>query len=142
MQRKDPDVDVTREVLLVTLTAKPDSSFLQSLLQQYDNRGGLSKKQLQGLWKIASQVGKASPAWLATLEAMIRQRPTRYSSPLPAAKPLFEKDQELGQLINDILQKIPDHKSVLLIRSKYDHHEVLSPAEINTLKNVHKLLNR
>ena len=142
MQRKDPDVDVIKEVLRVTLAAKPDSAFLQSLLQQYESRGGLSKKQLQGLWKIASQAKKASPARLATLEAMIRQRPTRYKSPLPAAKPLFEKDQELGQLIEEILQKIPDHKSVLLIKSKYDHHEVLSPAEINTIKTVHKLINR
>lgn len=49
MNRIKPDVDVIMDVLKAVVEAQPGSTFAQSLLNQYQERGGLSKKQLQGL---------------------------------------------------------------------------------------------
>ena len=56
MIRKNPNVDVIRDVLKLTLEAYPESNFIKSLLFQYQERGGLSKKQLQDLYTKASKV--------------------------------------------------------------------------------------
>jgi hypothetical protein len=44
-----PDVDVIRDILEQAEIAFPASAFIKSIHQQYLNRGGLSKKQLEGL---------------------------------------------------------------------------------------------
>ena len=66
--------------------------------------------------------------------------PTRYKSELPEPKPLFEKDELAGQLLDDILAKYPEHKRALYIKSRYDNNEVLTPAEMNDLKRFHKVI--
>ncbi len=43
MQRIRPDVDIVLDLLKAVLEAQPASSFVQSLLIQYQERGGLSK---------------------------------------------------------------------------------------------------
>jgi len=88
MHRKKPGVDVVRDLLELTLQAYPDSTFTRSLLFQYEERGGLSKKQLEGLYKKATKVNSIPAAKLATLEAMILKRPNRYKSDLPENTPL------------------------------------------------------
>ena len=50
------DVDVIRDVLEKAEIAFPASAFVKSLHQQYLNRGGLSKKQLEGLYQVAQKV--------------------------------------------------------------------------------------
>ena len=91
MFKKKPDVDVIMDVLKETLSAYPASVFVQSLLHQYQERGGLSKKQLEGLHSKASKVKTIVPGKLATLEAIILKKPTRYKSPEPAPVQLFTK---------------------------------------------------
>lgn len=140
MQRKNPDVDIIKEVLLASLEAMPASAFLRSLLHQYEERGGLSKKQLQGLLGKASKLRKIPPARLATLEAVILKKPGRYKSALPPVKPMFVKDEATGAMIEAILARYPGHKPVLLFKSKYDRDEQLSPAELSDLARFHKLL--
>jgi hypothetical protein len=49
MFRKKIDVDVVKDILEAARAAFPNSVFIQSLSQQYEERGGLSKKQLEGL---------------------------------------------------------------------------------------------
>ena len=88
MYRKKPDVDVINDVLKATLEAYPNSSFIQSLSFQYQERGGLSKKQLDGLYKKAVKIKTIPVNWLATLEAEILKRPNRYKSTLPPTAPL------------------------------------------------------
>ena len=83
MQRINPDVDIVMDVLKAVLEAQPQSSFTQSLLHQYQERGGLSKKQLQGLHSKASKLESLPPNKLATLEAIIKIKPTREKSTLP-----------------------------------------------------------
>jgi hypothetical protein len=140
MQRKRPDVDIIHDVLQAALAAFPASSFIQSLSNQYMERGGLSKKQLEGLMQKVSKLDTIPANKLATLEAEILKRPTRYKSPPPPPTPLYSKDKITGDLIEAILLKYPQHKRVLFLKTKYDNNEVLSPAEISELKKFHSML--
>jgi hypothetical protein len=92
-----PDVDVIRDVLEQTEIAFPASPFVKSIHQQYLNRGGLSKKQLEGLYQIAQKVNTISPGKLSTLEAIILKKPTRYKSEKPAPAPLYKKMKSMGK---------------------------------------------
>lgn len=140
MYRKKPDVDVISEVLNAALLAYPGSSFIQSLSFQYQERGGLSKKQLEGLYKKALKIESIPSNWLATLEAEILKRPTRYKSSPPPPKPLYAKDENIGRMITAILEKYPQHKRVLFLKSKYDNNQQLSPTEVSELEKFNKLV--
>jgi len=141
IQRKKPDVDIVKEVLLAVLDDNPASTFTQSLSYQYEERGGLSKKQLEGLYKKAAKVKSMPVNWLATLEAVILKRPTRYKSTAPPPKPFYEeKDKKHGEMIEAILAKYPQHKRVLFFKLKYDNNEQLSPADISELEKFNKIL--
>jgi hypothetical protein len=140
MFRKKPDVDVIYDVLNAAMIAYPESSFIQSLLIQYQERGGLSKKQLEGLYKKAVIIKTIPPNWLATLEAEILKRPTRYKSAAPPSKPLYVRDEQVGKMISAILEKYPQHKRVVFFRSKYNNNEPLSVAELAELEKFAKLL--
>ncbi len=140
MLRKKPDVDIINDVLELTLAAYPDSAFIQSLSHQYMERGGLSKKQLEGHYKKASNVKSIPAGKLATIEAVILKRPNRYKSALPANSPLYVKDERPGELINAILEKYPQHKRVLYFQAKYNNNETLSPADITELERINKIL--
>ena len=140
MDRKKPDVDVIKDVLQLTLEAYPDSTFIQSLLHQYIERGGLSKKQLEGLFKKAGNVKTIPSGKLATLEAVILKKPNRYKSPLPPPAPLYTKDERIGKLIMAVLEKYPQHKRVLFLKIKYDNNEIFSSTEIGDLERFYKLL--
>ena len=140
MIRKKPDVDVISDVLKAALAAYPASTFIQSLSFQYQERGGLSKKQLEGLYQKATKLKTIPASKLATLEAEILKRPNRYKSSLPATSPLYTKDKEAGELITTILAKYPQHKRVLFFKIKYDNNEPLSSPELAELKRFHSLL--
>ena len=140
MYRKKIDVDVISDVLKALMEAQPHSTFVQSLFQQYQERGGLSKKQLEGLYKKAAKITTVPAAKLATLEAMILKRPNRYKSDLPENTPLYTRDSKTGGLIHDILDKYPGHKRVLFFKAKFDNNETISPVEIAELERFHKLL--
>jgi hypothetical protein len=139
MNRLKPDVDVIKDILNAVLAAQPESSFVQSLLVQYQERGGLSKKQLQGLYDKASRIRDIPVNKLATLEAVILKKPTKYRSSLPPSEPLFAKDSATGQLIEAILAKYPQHKRVLFLKSKYDNNDPISPSEMSELEKFSKL---
>ncbi len=142
MNRIRPDVDVIMDLLHAVLSAKPDSTFTRSLLQQYQERGGLSKKQLQGLYHKASGVGGVPVSKLATLEAIILRRPTRYnSSPRQGKVEGITINAHLGEQISLILAKYPQHKRVLFLKSKVDHHELLSATEVAEITRIGKLIS-
>lgn len=142
MQRKKPDVDVIKDVLQLMLVAKPDSAFVKSLAFQYEERGGLSKKQLQGLWQKALKVPSIPPNKLATLEAIIKKKPLKEKAAASAPTPMFVKDEAAGKIIETILAKYPQHKRVLFLKAKYDNNETLSTVEITELKKFEKMLLR
>lgn len=140
MRRIKPDVDIIKDILEAVLVAQPHSSFNQSLLFQYQERGGLSKKQLQGLLGKASKVQSIPPNKIATLEAIILKKPNRNKSVLPVAVPLYEKDEQAGKMIEAILLKYPQHKRVLFLKAKYDNDETLTQVEVSELERFSKLL--
>ena len=140
MYRKKIDVDVIMDVLEALLIAQPNATFVQSLHKQYQERGGLSKKQLEGLYNKALKVQSIPVNKLATLEAMILKRPTRYKSAPPAPKPMYEKDERIGQMMDVILAKYPQHKRVVFLKSKYDNNETLTPAEVLEVERFNKVL--
>src|SRR5215510_8150625 len=139
MNRLNPDVDIVMDILKAVLEAQPLSSFTQSLLKQYQERGGLSKKQLEGLYNKATKISSIPANKLATLEAIILKKPQKYKSALPPNEELYKKDEATGQLIDSILEKYPQHKRVLFFRSKYENNEPLSPAEHTELQKFKKL---
>jgi hypothetical protein len=141
MEQKKPGVDIINEVLEACIIAYPVSSFIISLYKQYISRGWLTKKQLQGLYGKAEKIRELSTGKLAALEAIINKMPTRYKSEAPvSSKPLYEKDETTGQLIDSILQKYPQHKRVLFLQSKYRNNEPLTNSELADLKNFKRLL--
>jgi hypothetical protein len=140
MNRIKPDVDIILDILKAVLEAQPLSSFTQSLLNQYQERGGLSKKQLEGLYSKATKVKTIPPGKLATLEAIILRKHSKHKSDLPANTPLYVRDDKAGEMIDLILAKYPGHKRVLFFKTKYDNNEMLSPADINELEKFYKLL--
>lgn len=138
--KKSSDVDIINEVLEACIMAYPVSSFIISIYQQYQKRGSLSKKQLQGLLGKASDIKDYSRAKLATLEAVIKKMPTRFKSELPENKPMYKKEKATGELIETILAKYPQHKRVLFLQSKYNNNQPLSAMEVDELKKFKQVL--
>lgn len=134
------EVNIILDILKQMLIIKPDSDFIKSLYDQYCNRGGLSKKQLEGLHSKASKVNDFPPGKLATLQAIINKKPTRYKSTIEIKTPEREKDETTGPLIEAILEKYPQHKRVLFLKGKLNNREPLSPVEIAEIEKFSKLL--
>ena len=140
MIRKNPNVDVIKDVLELSLVAYPENNFLKSLLFQYHERGGLSKKQLQDLYDKAAKVTTMPAGKLATLEAVILKKPTRYKSPTPIVAPIITKNLLLGEHLNKIIAKFPQHKMVIFLKLKYENNELLSAAETAEIERFYKIL--
>jgi hypothetical protein len=140
MNRIKPELDIILDILKESLLAYPTSKFVESLLYQYQERGSLSKKQLEGLYSKASNVKSIAPGKLATLQAIILKMPNRYKSPAPVAIAFDTKDNLLEKNIADILAKYPQHKRVLFIKLKFDNNEVISTLEKSEIEKFHKLL--
>jgi hypothetical protein len=136
----DPSMDIVLKILTAVNQAKPDAAFISSLLQQYRERGGLSKKQLEGLHSKASKIEGILPAHLATLQAIINKKHTKYKSEPTAIIKKEEKPDDTAQLIDEILEKYPGHKRLLFFKIKIEKREVLSAIEKDELKKFYKLL--
>ena len=120
--------------------AHPSSDFVNSLHQQYCNRGGLSKKQLEGLHSKALKTESISQAKIATLEAIIKKKPTRERAAASISAPLPVKDAAVGNILAAILNKYPQHKRILFLKSKFDNNEPVSAIEIAEIEKFKKLL--
>lgn len=133
-------MDILLDILNDMLKAYPASGFINSLHQQYCNRGGLSKKQLEGLYSKAGKASGISQGKLATLEAIIKKKPTREraAATITAAMPVI--DEAVGKNITAILDKYPQHKRLLFFKSKFDNNENLSALEIAEVEKFKKLL--
>jgi hypothetical protein len=68
--------------------------------------------------------------------------PTRYKSAIPENKPLYEKDEATGEMLQFILSKNPTHKRVLFLKSKFDNNETLTPSEISELKKFMQVFSK
>lgn len=133
-------MDILLDILKQMVQSHPQSVFLNSLHQQYCNRGGLSKKQLEGLYSKAVKTPYISQARLATLEAIIKKKPTRERAAATIKTQMVVKDETVGKLITDILAKYPQHKRALFLQTKYDQRMPLNAVELDELKKFGKLL--
>lgn len=140
MNRINPDIDIIADLLQAVIANRPQDEFCKSLLRQYRERGGLSKKQLEGLLGKASKFTNASAGKLATLEAIIRRKHTTHRSPAPLSIAADETDHEAEQMINDILLKYPQHKRVLFFKMKTEKKQPLAATEKDELIKFSKLL--
>lgn len=141
MLPKKSSIDIINEILEACILAYPVSSFIISLYKQYISRGWLTKKQLEGLYGKAQKINDLPPGKLAALEAIINKMPNRYKSEAPTvSKPLYEKDESTGELIEALLKKFPQHKRVLFLQSKYRNNEPLNAAELADLKRFSQFL--
>lgn len=133
-------LDIIDKVLEACYKHNPDALFVMSLMHQYEERGSLSKKQLEGLYQKAAKVAEIPSNWLATLEATIQKMHTREKSPPIGNKPLFVKDEAIGNKMSAILAKYPQHKRVVFLFAKYNQHELLSISEKTEVEKFYKLL--
>lgn len=140
--RLKPEVDIVLDVLVAVQAARPNDTFVQSILQQYRERGGLSKKQLEGLHGKASKIETIPQNKLSTLEAIIMRKHTKEKSVLPPVTPLYTKDEAASTIIENILQKYPQHKRVLFFKAKVDNNQPLTPSEATELQKFEKLLSK
>lgn len=122
------------------LVAKPDSTFIKSLYDQYCNRGGLSKKQLEGLYSKAAKTDSIPAGKLATLEAIIKKKPNRFKSEAPVAAPVQARDESTGEILKAILAKYPQHKRILFLQSKYINNDPINATEIKEIEKFKSLL--
>ncbi|MBK7291449.1 MAG: hypothetical protein IPI78_15130 [Chitinophagaceae bacterium] len=142
MIRLNPDVDIVLDILEAVVEAQQLSSFAKSIHHQYIERGGLSKKQLEGLYNKALKVKTIPPNKMATLEAIILRKHSKQKSELPANVPLYEKDEVVEKMIGEVLQKYPEHKRVLFFRAKFDNNELFTPPEKTELERFYKALKK
>lgn len=133
-------MDILLDILSEMVKEYPGSNFVNSLQQQYCNRGGLSKKQLEGLYSKASKTERFSQSKLATLEAIIKKKPTRERAAATITATLSTRDAALGKLITAILDKYPQHKRLVFLKSKFDNNENISALEISEIEKFTKLL--
>jgi hypothetical protein len=134
------EVNVILDILKSMLALKPESDFIKSLYDQYCNRGGLSKKQLEGLHSKASKTDGIPQGKLATLEAIIKKKPTRYKSEVTIQAPVQTKDEAIGQILAAILAKYPQHKRILFLQSKYINNDAITATEITEIQKLGALL--
>ena len=140
MIKKKPGIDIIDKILDACYKHNPDALFIMSLMHQYEERGGLSKKQLEGLYLKAQKVTDMPPNWLATLEAEILKRPTRDKTAPVDNKPLYVKDEGIEKMILEILSKYPQHKRVVFLQTKFSNNEPMSVDEKKEIEKFHKLL--
>ncbi len=138
MQRTNPDIDIILDVIMAVLKEKPDSVFVSSLHRQYCERGSLSRKQLEGLHSKASKITGMHAGKMATLEAIIKKKPTKYKSEAPKEITNDAKDENTGKMIEFILSKFPEHKRVLFLKARYENNDPLSPTEISELEKFNE----
>lgn len=137
--RKKPGVDVILDLLQTLHVLRPESTFVSSLLQQYEERGSLSRRQLQGLLDKAARVPSIAPARLATLQAIIQRMPVRDKTPPAVQDVPVTADIEVDHQILEILAVYPEHKRVLFFKAKYENKQPLLQQERQELLRFYKL---
>jgi len=140
MGRINPDIDIVADLLKAVLAARPEDAFCKSLWVQYQERGGLSKKQLEGLLGKATAFANVASGKIATLEAIILKKHQKQHSPPPTLSPAPEVADTLGADLEAILQKYATHKRILFLKTKFDNNDLITPAERDEVQRLKKLL--
>ena len=139
--RVNPDIDVIAYVLEKVLLAKPTDEFCKSIQIQYQQRGSLSKKQLEGLFGKAQKLEGIHVGKLATLEAIIKKKHIVHKSTVSTGSIITpEGDVVTENMIEKILEKYPTHKRVVYFDALYKKSKSLSIIEKQELEKFFTLL--
>lgn len=141
MQIKKDGLDFVEKILTACYNSNKDDLFVMSLMHQYEDRGFLTKGQLQGLFYKAEKVNSLPTGLLATLQATLSKLPTREKKDAPIISE-FKKDEETEKKLNEILAKYPQHKAVLGMFNNFCKHDKLSSTEKLELDRIYKLLSK
>jgi hypothetical protein len=144
MPSKNKKIDVIDKLLSLCYAHNKDALFIMSLMHQYEERGSLSKKQLEGLLLKAQKIKEIPAHQIAAVEAIVLKMPTRDKTPVKKTTPSIDEAQvqisaALAQT-DQILALYPSHKQVLLLRSKLMTHLALTPQEQADLNKFVKIL--
>ena len=144
MLSKNKKIDVIDKLLSLCYAHNKDALFIMSLMHQYEERGSLSKKQLEGLLLKAQKIKEIPAHQIAAVEAIVLKMPTRDKTPVQKITPALNEAQAqistaLAQA-DQILALYPAHKQVLLLKSKLTSHQLLTPQEQADLTKFVKML--
>lgn len=144
MLSKNKKIDVIDKLLSLCYAHNKDALFIMSLMHQYEERGSLSKKQLEGLLLKAQKIKEIPAHQIAAVEAIVLKMPTRDKTPVQKITPAINEAQAqistaLAQA-DQILALYPAHKQVLLLKSKLTSHQLLTPQEQADLTKFVKIL--
>jgi hypothetical protein len=141
---KNKRIDVIDKLLALCYAHNKDALFIMSLMHQYEERGSLSKKQLQGLLLKAQKIKEIPAHQIAAVEAIVLKMPNRDKTPLqkttPANKGAEAQISAALAQTEQVLAVYPSHKQVLLLRSKLISNQPLTPQEQTDLTKFVKIL--
>ncbi len=144
MLPKNKKIDVIEKLLSLCYEHNKDALFIMSLMHQYEERGSLSKKQLQGLLLKAQKIKEIPAHQIAAVEAIVLKMPTRDKTPVQKTTPAnSEAEAQIAAALTQteqILAVYPSHKQVLLLRSNLMSHQSLTPQEQADLNKFVKIL--
>ena len=140
MQIKKDSLDFVEKILTACYNSNKDDLFVMSLMHQYEDRGFLTKGQLQGLFYKAEKMEGIPIGLLATLQANLSKLPTREKKNAPVIINEVKKDEETVARLDEILEKYPQHKAVLGLQNNFKKFDKLNVTEKLELDRIYKLL--
>ena len=144
MLSKNKKIDVIDKLLSLCYAYNKDALFIMSLMHQYEERGSLSKKQLEGLLLKAQKIKEIPAHQIAAVEAIVLKMPTRDKTPVQKTTPAISEAEAhivaARAQTEQVLAVYPSHKQVLLLRSKLMSHQSLTPQEQADLSKFVKIL--
>jgi hypothetical protein len=144
MLSKNKKIDVIDKLLSLCYAYNKDALFIMSLMHQYEERGSLSKKQLEGLLLKAQKIKEIPAHQIAAVEAIVLKMPNRDKTPVQKTTPaISEAEAQIAAAraqTEQVLALYPSHKQVLLLRSKLMSHQSLTPQEQADLTKFVKIL--
>lgn len=140
MEIKKGQLDFVEKILTACYKTHKYDLFVMSLMHQYEERGFLTKGQLQGLYYKAEEVKDLPAGLLATLEATISKLPTKEKKNVPIVIKEEKKDEETENKLNEILAKYPQHKAVLNLQNIFNKHNKLTSSEKLALNKIYKII--
>lgn len=140
MEIKKGQLDFVEKILNACFKELKYDLFVMSLMHQYEERGFLTKGQLQGLYYKAETVKDLPAGLLATLEATISKLPTREKKNAPIILNEEKKDEETANMLAEILAKYPQHKAVIGMQNNFSKHNKLTSTEKLELNKIYKIL--
>ncbi len=140
MEIKKGNIDFVEKILTACYNSNKDDLFVMSLMHQYEDRGFLTKGQLQGLFYKAEKVEDIPAGLLATLQATLSKLPTREKKNTPITINVVKKDEATKEKLIEILAKYPQHKAVLGMQNNFNKYDKLTATEKMELDRMYKLL--